>query len=90
MTFFGNYSRTKIATHTVFVKHELKGLLKYIGVKTWTSLFPTDCGRYSHEIKLSVAAASHIPQFGDATPSPAGDAPSPTGDVDVSAEDAHL
>jgi len=33
---------------------------------------------------------SHIPQFGDATTSPAGDAASPTGDVDVSAEDAHL
>jgi len=31
---------------------------------------------------------SHIPQFGDATESPAGDATSPTGDVDVSAGDA--
>ncbi len=30
---------------------------------------------------------SHIPQFGDATTSPAGDAASPTGDVDVSAGD---
>jgi hypothetical protein len=37
-----------------------------------------------------VAAVSHIPHFGDATTSPAGDAASPTGDVDVSARDAHL
>ncbi len=31
---------------------------------------------------------SHIPHFGDATTSPAGDAASPAGDGDVSAEDA--
>jgi hypothetical protein len=36
------------------------------------------------------SAVSHIPQFGDATTSPAGDAASPTGDVDVSAGDAYL
>ncbi len=35
-------------------------------------------------------AVSHIPQSGDATRSPAGDATSPTGDVDVSAGDAYL
>jgi hypothetical protein len=35
-------------------------------------------------------AVSHIPQFGDATTSLAGDAASPAGDVDVSAGDAHL
>jgi len=33
---------------------------------------------------------SYIPESGDATTSPAGDAASPTGDVDVSAGDAHL
>jgi len=33
---------------------------------------------------------SHIPQFGDAITSPAGDAASATGDVDVSARDAYL
>jgi hypothetical protein len=45
------------------------------------------------EIIFSVvkrSAVSHIPQSGDATTSPAGDAISPTGDVDVSAGDAHL
>jgi hypothetical protein len=41
----------------------------------------------NHDAKQQV---SHIPQFGDATTSPAGDAASPTGDVDVSAGDAHL
>jgi len=35
-------------------------------------------------------AVSHIPQSGDATTSPAGDAASPTGDADVNAGDAHL
>jgi len=35
-------------------------------------------------------AVSHIPRFEDATTSPAGDAASPTGNVDVSAGDAHL
>jgi hypothetical protein len=35
-------------------------------------------------------AVSHIPQFGDATTSPTGDAASPAGDVNVSAGDAHL
>jgi hypothetical protein len=34
---------------------------------------------------LNFPAVSHIPQSGDATTSPAGDAASPTGDVDVSA-----
>ncbi len=33
---------------------------------------------------------SHIPYFGDATTSPAGDAVSPAGDMDVSAGNAHL
>ncbi len=33
---------------------------------------------------------SHIPQFGDATRYPAGDAASPAGDVAISPEDAHL
>jgi hypothetical protein len=37
-----------------------------------------------------LAAVSHIPEFGDATTSLAGDAASPSGDVDVSAGDAHL
>jgi hypothetical protein len=36
------------------------------------------------------SAVSHIPQFGDATTSPVGDAASPAGDVDMSAGDAHL
>ncbi len=36
------------------------------------------------------SAVSHIPQFGDANTSLAGDAVSPTGDVDASAGDAHL
>jgi hypothetical protein len=35
-------------------------------------------------------AVSQIPQSGDATTSAAGDAAFPTGDVDVSAGDAHL
>ncbi len=35
-------------------------------------------------------AVSPIPQFGDATKSPAVDAASLAGDVDVSAGDAHL
>jgi hypothetical protein len=35
------------------------------------------------------SAVSHIPQFRDATTSPAGDAASPAGDVDRSAVDAH-
>jgi hypothetical protein len=39
--------------------------------------------------KLS-SAVSHIPQFGDANTSLAGDAVSPAGDVNVSAGDAHL
>jgi hypothetical protein len=41
-------------------------------------------------VSLSLSAVSHMPQSGDATTSPAGDAASPTGDVDVSAGDAHL
>jgi hypothetical protein len=41
-------------------------------------------------VPLMSTAVSHIPQFGDATKSPAGDAASPAGDVDVSAGDAHL
>jgi hypothetical protein len=36
------------------------------------------------------AAVSHIPYFGDATTSPAGDGASPAGGVDVSVGDAHL
>ncbi len=36
------------------------------------------------------SAVSHIPQSGDATTSPAGDAASTTGHVDMSAGDAHL
>ncbi len=36
------------------------------------------------------AAVSHIPQFGDANTSLAGDAVSPAGDVDANAGDAHL
>jgi hypothetical protein len=43
-----------------------------------------------HSLAMMGAAVSHIPQSGDATTSPTGDAASPTGDVDVSAEDAHL
>jgi hypothetical protein len=39
---------------------------------------------------IKISAVSHTPQSGDATTSPAGDAASPTGDVDVSAGDAHL
>ncbi len=39
----------------------------------------------SNEKSLFISAVSHIPQFGDATTSSAGDAASPTGDVDVSA-----
>jgi hypothetical protein len=42
----------------------------------------------SHSGKIP--AVSHIPQSGDATTFPAGDATSPTGDVDASAGDAHL
>jgi len=37
-----------------------------------------------------LAAVSHIPKFGDATTSLAGDAASPARDADVSAGDAHL
>ncbi len=37
-----------------------------------------------------LTAVSHIPQFGDANTSLAGDAASPAGDVDVSARNAHL
>jgi hypothetical protein len=44
----------------------------------------------SNEKSLFISAVSHIPQFGDATTSSAGDAASPMGDVDVSAGDAHL
>jgi len=39
---------------------------------------------------MMCTAVSHIPQFGDATTSPAGDTASPTGDVDASGEDAYL
>ncbi len=39
---------------------------------------------------LFYPAVSHIPQFGDANTSLAGDAVSPAGDVDVSAGNAHL
>ncbi len=42
-----------------------------------------NCGQES-------SAVSHSPQFGDANTSSAGDAASPTGDVDVSARDAHF
>ncbi len=42
------------------------------------------------ELFSKITTVSHIPQFGDATTSPAGDAASPTGDVDASAGDAHL
>jgi hypothetical protein len=41
-------------------------------------------------MKEKVSAVSHISQFEDATTSSAGDAASPTGDVDESAEDAYL
>jgi hypothetical protein len=43
-----------------------------------------------HQSQLNFSAVSHIPQFEDATTSPAGDAASPTGDVDVNASDAYL
>ncbi len=39
---------------------------------------------------IMFSAVSHIPEFGDATTSLAGDAASPARDVDVSAGDAHL
>jgi hypothetical protein len=48
------------------------------------------CGHKKVSVRPEKAAVSHIPQFGDATTSPEGDTASPTGDVDVSAGDAHL
>jgi hypothetical protein len=44
----------------------------------------------NQDVSILTPAVSHIPQFGDATTSLAGDAASPAGDVDVSARDAHL
>jgi hypothetical protein len=50
------------------------------------------CHKNFNSIGLAIlrTAVSHIPQFGDANTSLAGDAASPAGDVDVSAGDAHL
>jgi len=45
---------------------------------------------YCSNLLYQGSAVSHIPQFGDATTSLAGDAASPAGDVDVSARHAHL
>jgi hypothetical protein len=65
-------------------------MIKCIIKKDMSYLKKIDSLRLNKRVFLIRPVVSHIPQFGDATTSPAGDAAFSAGYVDVSAGDAHL